>query len=154
MEKTRKITSIILWVLMILSVVTFVYMILSIDDEKNPSATAVQAITMNLNWAIALFAIAAIVVLLFALFQIVTDKRKLISFAIVLGLFAIVFVVSYALASSEIPSFPTAQEMVADGTLNETISRWVDTGLHVTYILSAGALLSIAGFNAANIFKR
>lgn len=154
MDKTRKFTSIILWVLMVLSVGLFVYMVTNIDDESNPGKIAVQAITLNLNWAIGLFAIATIIAIVFALFQMLGEKSKAIRALIVLAIFAIVLVVSYSVSSSEIPSFFGVEKFLADGTLNANISRWVDTGLYVTYILFAGAFLSIIGFTAANALKR
>ncbi len=154
MDKTRKITTIILWVLMILSIAFFVYMVVSIDDEKSPGATAVQAITMNLNWAIALFAIAGAVAIIFALIQIIGDKRKAIRSILALAILGAIFGVAYYTASPEIPVFHGAEKMVAEGTLDESVSRWVGAGLNFTYILFAGALLSIAGFGVASIFKR
>lgn len=154
MDKTRKFTSIILWVLMVLSVGLFVYMVTNIDDESNPGKIAVQAITLNLNWAILLFAIATVVAIVFALFQMFGEKSKAIRAVIVLAMFAIVLGVSYSVSSSEIPSFFGVEKFLADGTLTANISRWVDTGLYVTYILFAGAFLSIIGFTAANAFKR
>jgi hypothetical protein len=154
MDKTRKITTIILWVLMILSIAFFVYMIVSIDDEKSPGAAAVQAITMNLNWAIILVAFAGAIALFFAFIQIIGDKRKAIGSVVSLVILGVVLLVSYSLASPEIPVFHGAEKMITEGTLNESISRWVGTGLNVTYILFAGALLSIAGFGAASVFKR
>ncbi|MDA3879212.1 MAG: hypothetical protein PF436_02380 [Prolixibacteraceae bacterium] len=154
MDKKGKITSIILWVLMIVSIVLFAYMVVSIDDESNPGAKAVQAITLNLNWASVLFLIAGASALIFAVIQILGDKAKIISTVIALFLLAAVVAVAYSLASSEIPNFFGVDKFLADGTLNETISRWVGTGLYVVYILFGGAILSIAGFGAANVFKR
>jgi hypothetical protein len=154
MDKTRKITSIILWVLMILSVGLFVYMVSSIDDEINPGVKAVQAITMNLNWSILLFSIAAVVAVVFALVQMFGEKSKAIRAVVVLAIFALVLVVSYSVSSSEIPSFFGVEKFLANGTLTESISRWVDTGLYFTYILFAGAFLSIIGFTVASAFKR
>ncbi|HOO84756.1 MAG TPA: hypothetical protein PLS94_09340 [Prolixibacteraceae bacterium] len=154
MDKTRKFTSIILWVLMALSVGLFIYMVANIDDESNPGKIAVQAITLNLNWAIGLFAIATVVAIVFALFQMFGEKSKAIRALIVLAIFAVVLGVSYSVSSSEIPSFFGVEKFLADGTLTANISRWVDTGLYVTYILFAGAFLSIIGFTAANALKR
>ena len=154
MEKTRKITTIILWVLMVLSVGLFVYMIVSIDDELNPSADAVKAITTNLNWSIVLFGIAAIVAVGFALIQMFSDKAKAIRALISLALLGGILAISYAVASSAIPNFFGVEKFVANGTLTESISRWVGTGLYFTYILFAGAFLAIIVFGAASIFKR
>ena len=154
MEKTRKLTTIILWVLMAISVVLFVIMFTSIDSETNPSEKAQSLMALNINWAIVLFAIAAIIALGFALVQMFSDKTKAIWAAGIIVLFAIIIGISYALASSAIPQFYGVQKFVANGTLTESISKWVGTGLYVTYILFAGAFLSIIGFGAANIFKR
>lgn len=154
MEKTGKVTSILLGVLMAISVGLFIYMIGSIDDELNPGPKAVQIITLNINWAIVLFVISTIIVLGFAIVQIFSAKGQLLTALGVLGAFAIVFLVSYFSASSEIPNFIGADKFVADGTLTETVSHWVGTGLYVTYILFAGAFLSIIGFGAVGIFKR
>jgi hypothetical protein len=154
MEKTSKITTIILWVLMALSVALFAFMIVSIDDELNPSAKAVQMITMNLNWSIVLFGIAAVVAVVFALVQILGDKTKAIRALVSILILGAVLGVSYSLASSAIPSFFGVDKFVADGTLTENVSKWVGTGLYVTYVLFAGAFLSIIGFGVASIFKR
>ncbi len=154
MDKKGKITSIILWVLMLVSIALFAYMMVSIDDETNPGAKAVQAITLNLNWAYLLFGIAAVVALVFAVVQIVGDKAKIISTVVSLLILGAVLGVAYSLASSEIPNFFGVDKFVANGTLDETISRWVGTGLYFVYILFGGAFLSIIGFGAASIFKR
>ena len=154
MEKTRKFTTIALWILMAISVVLFVIMITSIDSETNPCERAVSLITLNINWAIVLFVIAAVIALGFALVQMFSDKHKALWAAGIIALFAVILGISYALASSEIPQFYGVEKFVANGTLTESISRWVGTGLYVTYILFAGAFLSIIGFGASSIFKR
>lgn len=154
MEKTGKQTSILLGVLMALSVALFIYMVGSIDDQLNPGVKAVQIITLNINWAIVLFALATIIVLGFAAAQIFSEKAKVIRTLGVLGIFAVIFVISYFSASSELPTFFGVDKFVADGTLNEIVSHWIGTGLYFTYILFAGAFLSIIGFGFAGVFKR
>lgn len=154
MEKTSKFTTITLWVLMIISVILFVVMVTSIDDQNDPSEKARQMINLNLNWAIVLFVISAVVAVGFAIVQIVTDKAKAIRGAGALALLAIVLVIAFMAAEGNIPEFFGVEKFVANGTLTESISRWVGTGLYVTYILFAGAFLSIIGFSAANMFKR
>lgn len=154
MEKTRKLTTIILWVLMSISVVTFIVMMSSIDSESNPSDNARNLITLNINWALVLFAIAAVIALGFALIQMFSDKTKALWAVGILVLFAIILGISYISASSEIPHFFGAEKFVANGTLTESISHWVGTGLYFTYILFAGAFLSIIGFGIASVLKR
>lgn len=154
MDKSRKITTIVLWVLMIISIAFFVYMFVSIDSETDPSAKAVELITLNINWAIILFAIGAVIILAFSLLQVFGDKSKLINSAVFLVLFAAIIGIGYALASSDIPNFYGVNKFIANGDVNETISRWIGTGLHVTYILLGGAFLSIIGFSIVKLFKR
>lgn len=154
MEKTRKLTTITLWVLMAISVVLFVIMVGSIDDETNPGEKARQMITLNLNWAIVMFLASAAITLFFAIYQILTDKAKMLNALGAVGILAVILVIAYFVASGSIPTFYGVEKFVADGTLTESISKWIGTGLYVTYILSAGAILSIVGFGAASIFKR
>lgn len=154
MEKSSKITTIILWVLMVISIALFIFMFTAIDDEINPGAKAVQLITLNINWSIALFALAGVIVALFSFLQVFTDKSKMVSTLAIVVIFAAVIGISYAFANSEIPNFFGVDKFVADGTVNETISKWIGTGLNITYILFGGAFLSIIGFSAVNLFKR
>jgi hypothetical protein len=154
MEKSSKLASIVLYVLMAISVVIFVIMFVSIDSETDPSEKARNLMTMNINWSIALFAIAGVLALVFAFIQIITDKAKAISALVAIGLLAVVVIVSYVTASGEIPQFFGVDKFVADGSLTPTISKWIGTGLNVTYILSAGAILAVAGFGTLSIFKR
>lgn len=154
MEKTRKITTITLWVLMAISVVLFVIMLSSIDDESNPGTKAVQLITMNINWSIILFAAAAVITVGFALVQMLTDKAKALNALGSVGILAVILLVSYFVASDQIPTFFGVEQFIADGTVTESVSKWIGTGLYVTYILFAGAFLSIIGFGTASIFKR
>jgi hypothetical protein len=154
MDKSSKIATIVLWVLMIVSIALCVIMIASIDDQINPGEKARQLIDLNINWAILLFGIAAITVLGFAFVQIIGQKAKIISTLITLVIFGVIFGLSYAFASSELPTFYGVDKFIADGTLTPSVSRWVGTGLNLTYILFAGAALSVIGFGAASVFKR
>jgi small-conductance mechanosensitive channel len=154
MEKIRKFTTIILWVLMVISLAFFVYMFVSIDSESNPGEKARNLISLNINWTIILFAIAAVVAIVFTIFQMFSEKAKALRTILMLVLFAAVIGVAYMLASSEIPQFFGVEKFVADGTLTTSISRWIGTGLYTTYILFGGAFLSIIGFSAISMFKR
>lgn len=154
MEKSSKLASIVLYVLMAISVVIFVVMVSSIDSETDPSEKARSLMTTNINWAIVLFIVAGVLALVFALVQIITDKAKAVSALGAIGILAVVVIVSYAMASNEIPQFFGVDKFVADGSLTPVISKWIGTGLNVTYILFGGAILSLAGLATLNIFKR
>ncbi|MDA3927584.1 MAG: hypothetical protein PF541_01405 [Prolixibacteraceae bacterium] len=154
MEKTRKITTITLYVLMAISVLLFVLMVSSIDDGPTQGSRAMQMITMNINWSIFLFVASALITVGFALVQMFSDKTKALNALGSVGILAVILLVSYFVASDQIPTFFGVEKFVADGTLTESVSKWIGTGLYVTYILFAGAFLSIIGFGAASIFKR
>lgn len=154
MKKVQKISTAILWVLMVVSVALFVILVSSIDDETNPCVQAVNMITINMNWAMILFVIAAAVVLFFAIAQTVTDKSRLVEALLVFVILGAILGVSYVLASGEIPTFFGVDKFVADGTLTTSVSKWVGTGLYAAYILFGASFLSIAGFSVANMFKK
>lgn len=154
MEKIRKFTTITLWALMVISLAIFVYMFVSIDSETNPGEKARNLIALNINWAIVLLAIATVVAVVFAIVRMLSEKTKALSALTTILIFAVIIGISYMVASSEIPQFFNVEKFVADGTLTQSISRWIGTGLYTTYILFAGAFLSIIGFGAVSIFKR
>jgi hypothetical protein len=154
MEKSSKLAKIVLWALMIISVIIFVFMFASIDSETNPGQKARNLMALNINWSIVLFAIAAITSLGFAVIQMAGDKSQAIGALIVLLIFAVIVGVSYSMATSEMPKFFGVDKFIADGVLTPSITRWIGAGLYVTYILFAGAFLSIIGFSVASIVKR
>ena len=154
MEKTRKLTTIVLWALMVISVVVFVLMVTGIDSENDPGVRAQQLITLNINWAYVLFGMAALTVLGFSVAQIFGDKKKAIGALISVAILGVVLAISYSVASDVIPQLNNVDELIADGIISNSISKWVGTGLYATYILFAGALGSIVVFSVARMFKR
>jgi hypothetical protein len=154
MEKSKKLASIILYVLMAVSVVLFLIMFTSIDSETNPGERARNLMALNINWSIVMFFIAAIAAVGFAVVQLFSDKTKAINGIAVMLLMGVVVFVSYMLASNEIPQFFGVEKFVGDGTLTPSISRWIGAGLNTTYILAGSAILSVIGFGAASVFKR
>jgi hypothetical protein len=65
----------------------------------------------------------------------------------------VVALVAYLMASPEIPQFIGVDKFINDGTLNERVSKLVDTGLYATYILLALAILSIAMSSVMRLFR-
>jgi hypothetical protein len=154
MEKNSKLAKIVLWVLFGISIVLFVILFTSIESEANPGARAEKMISVNINWAIILFAIAGVIALVFATIQILGDKKRALSALFALAGFALVIAISYAVSGSDIPQFYGVEKFVADGTLTPSISRWIGTGLVTTYILFVAAALSVIVFGVASVFKR
>ena len=64
-----------------------------------------------------------------------------------------VALVSYLLASPEMPQFLGANKFINDGTLTTQVAKMVDTGLYATYILLGIAILSILVTAVTNAFK-
>ncbi|SHI45211.1 hypothetical protein SAMN05444280_102131 [Tangfeifania diversioriginum] len=152
MNKVGKIVTIVLWVLLIISAVLIVSMMVNIsENEADP--TMGSWINTNLVWTYILMAFGAGIAILASIFHMFTDikaaKKGLIS-VVFLGAVALV---SYLLASDEIPQFIGVQKFINDGTLTEQVAKLVDTGLYATYILIGLAVLSIAYSSVVNLFK-
>jgi len=152
MNKVGKIVTIVLWVLLIISAVLIVSMMVNIsENEADP--TMGSWINTNLVWTYILMAFGAGIAILASIFHMFTDikaaKKGLIS-VVFLGAVALV---SYLLASNEIPQFVGVQKFINDGTLTEQVAKLVDTGLYATYILIGLAVLSIAYSSVVNLFK-
>lgn len=154
MNKTRKLASILQIVLMVVSVVLFVLLVINIDDEKNPGSVARLWIERNILWAYILFGLATVITVLFSIVQIFTDKAKAKSAIISLIFMGGILAISYALASGDLPSFFGVEKFIADGSLTESVSKWVGTGLYMTYILSGLTVGSIVVFGIGKLFKR
>jgi hypothetical protein len=152
MNKERKIVTIVLWGLLIISAVLIVSMMVNIsENEADP--TMGSWINTNLVWAYILMALGAGIAILAGIFQMIADfsaaKKGLIS-VVFLGAVALI---SYLLASDEIPQFIGVQKFINDGTLTEQVAKLVDTGLYATYILIGLTVLSIAYSSVVNSFK-
>jgi hypothetical protein len=152
MIKVGKFVTILLWVLIIVSAVLVVSMMANISENEADPAMG-SWITTNLVWAYILMAFGAGIAIIASLIHMFSDikaaKKGLISF-VFLGVVALV---SYLLASDEIPSFLGAQKLMDEGILTHQVARLVDTGLYATYILLALAALSVAFSGVTRLFK-
>ena len=153
MGKTGKIVTIILWALLIVSAVLIVSLMVNINAEVDTDPAMNSWVNSNLIWAYILTAITAGIAILAGLANMVTDKKAAKGGLISLAFMGSVILVSYLLASPEIPQFIGVEKFLNDGTLNESVAKLVDTGLYATYILLAVAILSIAGMSVVRLFK-
>ena len=152
MDKTGKIVTIILWALLIVSAVLIVSLMVNIS-ENDQDPTMGSWINTNIVWAYILVALGAGVAIVAGLFHTVTDKKAARSGIVALVFMGAVVLVSYLIASPEIPQFLGVDKFINDGTLNESVAKMVDTGLYATYILLALAILSIALSPVVRLFK-
>ncbi len=152
MNKTGKIVSIILWVIIAISAILVVSLMVNISENKL-DPTMGSWINTNLIWSYILIIVGAGVAILAGLYHMITDIR-----AAKRGLIAIVFLgavalISYLLASPEIPKFPGVDKYIADGTITTRVVKLIDTGLFATYILFGLAILAIAYSTVSKMFK-
>ncbi len=152
MGKLGKIVTIILWALLVVSAVLVISLIANISDNE---ADVVMGgwIDTNLVWAYILIAFGAGVAVLAGLIHTITDKKALKGGIISLAFMGTVAVVSYLMASPEIPQFIGVDKFINNGTLTEGVSKLVDTGLYATYILLGIAVLSIVATPLVRLFR-
>lgn len=153
MEKAGKIVTIVLWVLLIVSAVLIVSMMVNIDEANETDPTMLSWVNTNVIWAYILVAFAAIVAILAGLVHMVTDKKAAKQGIISIVFLGVVILVSFLLASPEIPQFIGVDKFINDGTINEKIVKMVDTGLYATYLLLGIAVLSIIFTSVSRLFK-
>ena len=150
--KLDKILTIVLWVLLAVSAVLLVSMMVNLGNgDTDPTLGA--WISTNLTWSYILLGAGIVFALVFTAYHTLTDKE-----AAKRGLIALVFVVvvlglSYFTASDAIPQFHGVDKFVADGTLTNTVSKWIGTTLNATYILLFLAILSVVFSSVSRIFK-
>ena len=151
MGKIGKIVTIILWVLIVVSAVLVISLIANIGEDTD--AVMGGWIDTNLVWAYILIAFGAGAAVLAGLFHTITNKKALKGGIISLVFMGAIALISYLLASPEIPQFPGVDKIISEGTLTEGVSKMVDTGLIATYILLAIAILSIVVTPVVRLFK-
>ena len=151
--KIEKVLNIVLWVLLIISAFLIVSMMANLsDNETDPTMGA--WINTNLVWSYILLGVSAVIAVVAALFQTVTDKQKAKKGLIVLVGAIVVIGVSSICASGAIPSFHGAAQMVADGTLTAGVSKWVGTVLYTSYFLLGLVLAAIVVSSVVRVVKR
>ena len=153
MDKAGKIVTIILWVLLIVSAVLIVSMMVNIDEANETDPTMLSWVNTNVIWAYILVVFAASVAIFAGLFHMVTDKKAAKQGLISIVFLGVVVLISYLVASPEIPQFMGVDKFINDGTINEKIVKMVDTGLYATYILLGLAVISIIFTSVTRLFK-
>ncbi|WP_297091924.1 hypothetical protein [uncultured Draconibacterium sp.] len=152
MGKSAKIVTIILWALIIVSTILLVSLFVNISEVDTDPVMG-SWINSNLVWGYILVAIGAGVAVLSGLFHMFTDKKAAKAGIISLGFMGVVALLAYMLASPEIPQFVGVDKFIADGTLNESVAKLVDTGLYAVYILLGLAVLAVASSSVMRLFR-
>lgn len=142
MEKIGKIVTILLWALLIVSAILVVSLVANINDVNEQDPAMLSWINANIVWVYILGITGAGLAVVFGLFHTLSNKEAAKEGIISLVFLGVVAVVSFLLASPEIPQFIGVDKFIADGLTGDTI-KLVDAGLIATYILFAIAVLSI-----------
>lgn len=139
MYKIAKIIAIILGVIGLVLWVLIARADSDVVAQAGSSSNTVVGLMINLGyWATI---IVAIVTLLFSLVGLASEPEKLKKALISLGVFGVVVLVSYLIATSEGFNF----DKMADKGINVSAGtvKWVDAGLWSFYILAILALLAM-----------
>jgi hypothetical protein len=152
MNKEGRIVTIFLWVLIIVSAVLVISLMVNIsENEADP--TMGGWINSNLIWAYIMMLIGVGVIVFSGIFHMATDFSAAKKGLIALLFIGSVALISYLLASDQIPQFIGVQKFVNDGTLTPQIAKNIDAGLYATYILFGLAVLSIILAPVTRLFK-
>ena len=150
--KLEKVLTIVLWVLLAVSAFLIVSMMTNIS-ENDADATMGAWINTNLTWSYILLGIGAVFAIVFALFNTFTDKAAAKKGLMALVFAGVVLAISYALSSEALPVFYGVEKFIADGTLTNSISKWIDTTLYATYILILLAIVATVVSSVSRVFK-
>lgn len=142
MDKIGKIVTILLWALLIVSAILVVSLVANINDVNDQDPAMLSWINANIVWVYILGITGAGLALVFGFLHTLGNKEAAKEGLISLLFLGVVAVVSFLLASPEIPQFIGVDNFIAKGLTGETI-KLVDAGLIATYILFAIAVLSI-----------
>ncbi len=152
MSKVGKYVSIFMWAIILITAILAISFIANIsDNEADPAMNS--WLSTNLVWAYILLAISIIILIGFAIYQMVTDFSAAKKGFMALGLIGAVILISYLLASNKMPTFLGAQKFIDDGTITPTIMKWIDTGLIATYIVLGTSIVSMIYASVSRFFK-
>ena len=152
MDKAGKIVTIMLWVLLIISAVLIISMMVNIS-ENDADPTMGSWINTTLVWTYILLFIGAGIAILAGIYHMATDFQEAKKGLVSIVFLGVIAVISYLLASDQIPQFIGVQRFINEGVLTPQVARLVDAGLYATYILLGLAVLSIVLSPVTRLFK-
>jgi len=150
--KFAKITSIMLWVILGISLFLIISLLSSLDANMADEGMSTW-ISTNLYWTYVLLGIATVAALVLEFVNTISDKKATKSALVALGFTVVVIGLSYLLADDKMPTFFGAAKFIEDGTITPSILLWIGTGLIATYILSAISIVAIIWSSISGIFK-
>lgn len=131
--------------LMLISVI-FLAMVLSQSEGTEGLSNWVSNAIV---WSMILIGATVVAVFAVAAKDMMNDISVLYRFLMALGILGVVALISYLLATDEIPVQPTGE--LADITAG--VARYSETAIWMTYILAGGAIIASFYSSIVNIFK-
>jgi len=150
--KFAKITTIMLWVIMGISIFLIISLLSSLDANVADESMSTW-ISTNLYWTYVLLGISCAAAVVLEFVNTISDKSATKSALVAVGFLGGVIIISYLFSDSEIPKFYGAQKFVEDGTITPSVMLWTGTGLIATYILSVLSIIAIVWSSVSRIFK-
>jgi len=127
----HKILKIVALILALIGIVFLAIILVKGDDVVKVTGEGLDG---YMYIAYIMFAITLVITLLFSITQIFMHKEALKKTLLSTGLFLLIFIISYVLASGEAVSKAGVE------VVSESGSKWVDTGLRMFYILAIFAI--------------
>jgi len=152
MIKTDRISHIMLAVIAGISVIFIGFLIFNIGCGPG-NAGIVFWININLRWMYIVLVLSVILLIFFAVHQIVTWFESAKSGLLGIVAFTFIFFISYLFSSKEYPKFPGVEKFIADGTITPAILKIVDTTLYSTYIIFGLAVIFLVYSLVSRHFK-
>ena len=144
MENTKKIRLICNVALLVLGVIAALSCLLfSMGSQESQGALNISMTIMYI-----LIGLAIALILFFMISQVIADKKKLISFGLLLAVAVIVIIVSYATASSELSDVAVRLDV------SKGIFKWSGALLNMAYILLGGVIVAFFGTLLYAKFKK
>ncbi len=153
MNKLGRLPIIVLLAIVAVTVILLVSLMTNISPvDSDPKMN--MWVDYNLYWTYALLILGVGIILVYGLFQLISDFKSAKGMLIGVGFIAAVVLIAYLLSSGEIPQFPGVQKFVDNKTLTPSVSKWVDTGLITTYLLLGFAILSVAYASVSKLWSK
>ena len=80
-----------------------------------------------------------IVLLFFTILRVFSDKKQIIKTVLLLAAFAVIIIIGYVIAPSELSEVATRLEV------SSTVFKWVGTSINVVYFAFLGVILAFLG---------
>jgi len=152
MEKINKFVNIILWVMMGITAVLAISFIVNISSNtEDPEMN--RWLDTNLIWNYILLLFSLVLLVFFGVKEMISSFKESKKGMFSLLVIAVIVLISYLLASDEIPQFLGSDKFVEQGILTPSVSKWVDTGLYTTYIFFALSIVAFLYSSVSRFFR-